>query len=147
MNPVKWTDPGLPQTKPKPQSCQLCQQRKVKCDRVQPTCAYCDRHQAECRYFPTTHSRRKKRRLSEGELLKRLERYEALLAAHGIQINEETLPAESLSRFDSNTAAQEASHDSGYSGKATPSTPALGSGTKDTGRFIIDAGKVTFVEE
>ncbi|KAK4120294.1 hypothetical protein N657DRAFT_658608 [Parathielavia appendiculata] len=63
-------------------ACQLCQQRKVKCDRKFP-CSNCVRSNARC--VPATLvPRQRRRRFPERELLARIRHYEALLQEHHI---------------------------------------------------------------
>ena len=65
-------------------SCTLCQQRKVKCDKVQPTCSNCIKRRAKCIYVAPALPIRKKRKCPEEDVLDRLKRYERLLQAHSI---------------------------------------------------------------
>ncbi|CZR53037.1 related to Zn(II)2Cys6 transcriptional activator [Phialocephala subalpina] len=68
-------------------SCELCKQRKVKCDRGQPSCGWCTRNGAICEY-----KERKKPGLRAGygrELEQRLDRLEDILRSHA-QILEST---------------------------------------------------------
>ncbi|KAI5801280.1 fungal-specific transcription factor domain-containing protein [Geopyxis carbonaria] len=61
-------------------SCETCKQRKVKCDRSQPSCGWCSRNGQECIY-----RQKKKPGLRAGigrELEERLDRVEAMLASH-----------------------------------------------------------------
>ncbi|KAJ3946498.1 hypothetical protein N0V92_013342 [Colletotrichum tropicale] len=61
-------------------SCELCKQRKVKCDRGQPSCGWCSRNGALCEY-----KERKKPGLRAGygrELEQRLDKLEEILRAH-----------------------------------------------------------------
>ncbi|KXX74635.1 hypothetical protein MMYC01_208519 [Madurella mycetomatis] len=61
-------------------SCELCKQRKVKCDRGQPSCGWCSRNSAVCEY-----KERKKPGLRAGygrELEQRLDKLEEKLRAH-----------------------------------------------------------------
>lgn len=61
-------------------SCELCKQRKVKCDRAQPSCGWCSRNGATCEY-----KERKKPGLRAGygrELEQRLDKLEGMLRAH-----------------------------------------------------------------
>ncbi|KAL8293943.1 hypothetical protein RB598_005354 [Gaeumannomyces tritici] len=61
-------------------SCELCKQRKVKCDRDQPSCGWCTRNGAICEY-----KERKKPGLRAGygrELEQRLDRLESILRTH-----------------------------------------------------------------
>ncbi|TAQ88971.1 hypothetical protein B7494_g2711 [Chlorociboria aeruginascens] len=60
--------------------CELCKQRKVKCDRGQPSCGWCTRNSALCEY-----KERKKPGLRAGygrELEHRLDRLEDILRSH-----------------------------------------------------------------
>ncbi|CAK7215688.1 hypothetical protein SBRCBS47491_002569 [Sporothrix bragantina] len=60
--------------------CELCKQRKVKCDRGQPACGWCTRNGATCEY-----KERKKPGLRAGygrELEARLDKLEAILRRH-----------------------------------------------------------------
>lgn len=65
-------------------SCQLCQQRKVRCDKSKP-CSNCVRAGVECRVVPPQPPRRRKRRIPERDLVDRLRKYEALLSQNGIE--------------------------------------------------------------
>ncbi|RYP65743.1 hypothetical protein DL769_006237 [Monosporascus sp. CRB-8-3] len=65
-------------------SCQLCQQRKVRCDKSKP-CSNCVRAGVECRVVPPQPPRRRKKRIPERDLVDRLRKYEALLAQNGIE--------------------------------------------------------------
>ncbi|KAM7205411.1 fungal-specific transcription factor [Naviculisporaceae sp. PSN 640] len=61
-------------------SCELCKQRKVKCDRGQPSCGWCSRNNANCEY-----KERKKPGLRAGygrELEQRLDKLEEILRSH-----------------------------------------------------------------
>ncbi|KAK1728845.1 fungal-specific transcription factor [Colletotrichum acutatum] len=61
-------------------SCELCKQRKVKCDRGQPSCGWCSRNGALCEY-----KERKKPGLRAGygrELEQRLDKLEEILRTH-----------------------------------------------------------------
>ncbi|KAK7960903.1 C6 transcription factor [Apiospora saccharicola] len=61
-------------------SCELCKQRKVKCDRGQPSCGWCKRNSVYCEY-----RERKKPGLRAGygrELEQRLDKLEEILRSH-----------------------------------------------------------------
>lgn len=63
-------------------SCEACAKRKVKCDKVTPTCSSCRKTKLDCLYrAPLPRSR--KRKLSDGDLEK-LARYERILHQHGL---------------------------------------------------------------
>ncbi|KAE8383205.1 fungal-specific transcription factor domain-containing protein [Aspergillus bertholletiae] len=67
-------------------SCVLCQQRKVRCDQQKP-CANCVRAQVECRVLPPQAPRRRKKKLTERDLIDRVRKYEALLSQHGVSFD------------------------------------------------------------
>ena len=127
-------------------SCTLCQQRKVKCDKRQPTCTTCATHRASCVYAAPAKSQRKKKKLSEDELLDRLSRYESLLKTHRISLDglnhtSETPPNTSLpepSKTESITLPEQV---------ALPKENRSDNQTlKPSGKFITDSGKQSFVE-
>ncbi|QUC20468.1 uncharacterized protein UV8b_04709 [Ustilaginoidea virens] len=61
-------------------SCELCKQRKVKCDRGQPSCGWCARNGANCEY---KERRRPGLRAGFGkELQERMDKLEAILQSH-----------------------------------------------------------------
>ncbi|KAM0744788.1 hypothetical protein ACQRIT_000172 [Beauveria bassiana] len=71
---------GPKRKRPLSVSCELCKQRKVKCDRGQPSCGWCSRNGATCEY-----KERKKPGLRAGygkELEQRLDNLEATLISH-----------------------------------------------------------------
>ena len=123
----------------------LCQQRKAKCDKGQRTCSNCARQRASCVYVAPAKSQRKKRKSSEEELIDRLKRYESLLEAHGIPLDD----------LDSTLAAIR--NNRGLEPSKTPilteqvSSPKKENGNdhrslKPSGKFITDGGKQSFVE-
>ncbi|KAL5340529.1 putative C6 transcription factor [Aspergillus crustosus] len=70
---------GLKRRRPLTVSCELCKQRKVKCDRIQPSCGWCTRNGQICEY-----KERKKPGLRAGygkELEQRLDRLEEVIQA------------------------------------------------------------------
>ncbi|EPS25890.1 hypothetical protein PDE_00826 [Penicillium oxalicum 114-2] len=70
---------ALKRKRPLTVSCELCKQRKVKCDRVQPSCGWCTRNGQLCEY-----KERKKPGLRAGygkELEQRLDRLEEIIQA------------------------------------------------------------------
>ncbi|KAI5304830.1 hypothetical protein KEM56_005859 [Ascosphaera pollenicola] len=69
---------GLKRKRPQTISCELCKQRKVKCDRAQPSCGWCTRNGQICEY-----KERKKPGLRAGygkELESRLDRLERIIS-------------------------------------------------------------------
>jgi hypothetical protein len=77
-------------------SCVLCQQRKVRCDRQKP-CSNCIKARAECVPSAPTLPRRRRRKLTEIDMVGRLRRYEHLLRSHGVKIDDDDSPGEETS--------------------------------------------------
>ncbi|GAD92892.1 hypothetical protein NCU04390 [Paecilomyces variotii No. 5] len=68
-------------------SCVLCHQRKVRCDQQKP-CANCVKVRAECIVIPSQPPRRRvKKKLEQRDLIERLNKYEKILAQHGINFD------------------------------------------------------------
>ncbi len=125
-------------------SCTSCQQRKVKCDKRQPTCTSCARHRASCVYVAPAKSQRKRKKSSEEELLDRLNRYESLLETHGIPLDGLN-PTSATIR---NNSLLEPSKTPILTEQVT-SPKEDGSdhhSLKPSGRFVTDSGKQSFVE-
>ncbi|KAI1126630.1 fungal-specific transcription factor domain-containing protein [Nemania abortiva] len=87
--------PGAPRNgkrkRPISVSCETCKQRKVKCDRGQPSCGWCRRNSVSCEY-----RERKKPGLRAGygrELEQRLDRLEEILRSHSEILNSNFLGA------------------------------------------------------
>ncbi|PNY25779.1 transcriptional regulatory protein [Tolypocladium capitatum] len=71
-------------------SCEICKQRKVKCDRGRPSCGWCARNGAICEY-----KERKRPGLRAGfgkELQERMDRLEAILKSHSDIIQASIIP-------------------------------------------------------
>ncbi|OTB18024.1 hypothetical protein K445DRAFT_315779 [Daldinia sp. EC12] len=105
---------------PRVLSCVLCQQRKVKCDKIFP-CANCVRLRAQC--VPATHTPpRRRRHFAKQELVERLHHYENLL-------RENNIPFESLYGDDSKSGGLQTPQDASPRGPApkddTGATPKL----------------------
>lgn len=58
----------------------------MRCDKNKP-CANCVKAQIECRIVPPQPPRRRKKKLTERELLERVKRYETLLTENGIELD------------------------------------------------------------
>lgn len=131
--------------KTKLNSCTLCQQRKVKCDKRQPACSNCVKHRAICIYVAPSKSQRRKRKTLEEELMDRLKRYESLVQAHGISLDDRDLTSPAIQNDSGLEPSKTLSH------KEPASSPEKENGNchrsiKSSGKFIIDGGKQSFVE-
>ncbi|KAK3682959.1 fungal-specific transcription factor domain-containing protein [Podospora appendiculata] len=97
-------------------SCELCKQRKVKCDRGQPSCGWCSRNSAICEY-----KERKKPGLRAGygrELEQRLDKMEEILQMHS-----EILQASLANNNNTNNNNNTHSPASGHGGIAQHNAP------------------------
>lgn len=138
MDPAK--SPPLPQLPQSPSTsqpfaCNLCHQRKVKCDRLVP-CANCKKSQITCEYREGRKSRPLKRKFSD-----ELARYQDALQHHKYPTyapyHADDRPAESTERE---------SH-----APPTPGPPKGGNVTQpehngDGGRFMKEDGKLRYIE-
>jgi hypothetical protein len=79
----------VPSPNVKPHACVLCQQRKVRCDRLPAGCSNCTKARVECIYRAPAPPRRRKRRPPETDLLVRLKHYEDLLRSLGVELENE----------------------------------------------------------
>lgn len=67
-------------------SCVACARRKIKCDRLKP-CSSCSRSKAACVYRAPVPSQRHRKRLSQRDLLSKIQELESILDSHGIPFN------------------------------------------------------------
>ena len=142
------TSPPTNSQRPKirPISCSTCQQRKVKCDKAQPTCSNCAKHRASCVYIPPALPIRKKRKSPEEELVGRLRRYERLLRAHGISTDDD--PNHASTSIEKG-GISEASTTSIVTERVSSLKKQDGTSHnhfKPSGIFVVDAGKQSFIE-
>ncbi|KAK9317815.1 hypothetical protein V1522DRAFT_437080 [Lipomyces starkeyi] len=70
----------------RPHACELCQRRKVKCDRRDP-CSTCRRAHVDCIFRAPAAARRRKQKSPEAVVLARIKRYEELLKSAGVKID------------------------------------------------------------
>ncbi|KAK4223395.1 fungal-specific transcription factor domain-containing protein [Podospora fimiseda] len=154
-------------------SCELCKQRKVKCDRAQPACGWCSRNNANCEY-----KERKKPGLRAGygrELEQRLDKLETKIRQHeeSLRIHEENVrihadllqtltnnsstsggdatgpSTSSHHRISTSQGSVKGSHTSLSSDRSTPREPALQSIFSRTGSDplrISQAETVSFLQ-
>ena len=104
----------VPKVETSKYACNLCQQRKVKCDRVIPTCASCIKSKAECIYRDPDPPKRRKRKQFEEEvqpLLAQLRQCEELLKGAGIQPPKPPEIEQNSERAPAETPDSESLHD------------------------------------
>ena len=74
-----------------PYTCQSCAKRKVKCDKVAPKCSTCRKGELDC-YYQAPPPRRRKRKLSGGDIHEKLARYKRILHQNGLLPSEVDVP-------------------------------------------------------
>ncbi|TAQ89108.1 hypothetical protein B7494_g2570 [Chlorociboria aeruginascens] len=137
MFPTSSQAPGLtaqPNKITRGHSCVLCQQRKVKCDRLNP-CSNCIKSRAECVASTPTAPRRRRKKLTETDLVARLRRYEELLKSNGVKVDEEEIQE-----------ADEAIEDQDANGAMQLISLHLPRAPTDQGKLYIDKGNTRFVD-
>ena len=127
-------------------SCTTCQQRKVKCDKAQPTCSNCAKHRASCVYLAPTLPLRKKRKSPEDELLGRLKKYERLLRAHGIE-PDDSLDDSSTPMANNSITELRTTSDVTRRVSCPKNENGMNHDPYNTsGNFVVDGGKQSFIE-
>ncbi|RPA91538.1 hypothetical protein L873DRAFT_1819162 [Choiromyces venosus 120613-1] len=104
-------------------SCETCKQRKVKCDRAQPSCGWCSRNGQECIY-----RLKKKPGLRAGigrELEERLDRVEAMLATHSQILENHIQPTQAQFPSPSSASQEHLSPSISHPGPAEPILSAI----------------------
>ncbi|KAJ5554287.1 hypothetical protein N7513_004246 [Penicillium frequentans] len=113
---------ALKRKRPLTVSCELCKQRKVKCDRVQPSCGWCTRNGQLCEY-----KERKKPGLRAGygkELEQRLDRLEEVIQSQARLIEMHILQnPHSMPHHGGSISYSSPSEPSGIHGPSPPSGP------------------------
>src|SRR4051794_18273794 len=85
-----------------PISCIVCRRRKVKCDRILPSCSNCSKGETPCIYPASLRASRRKQvneqyldeANREAVLLKRLKKLESIVAVLGNQVEIPASPSE-----------------------------------------------------
>ena len=135
-------------------SCVTCRKRKVRCDKVHPSCGNCTKAHIECIFPGPGRAPRKSRKPPDTELLARLRRLEGVVQSLGAQVDDEgtvtqngvvqspramATIADQLHRSDSgrNSPGSDASGEAGYVHR--------GSMDKQVGRLVINEGRSRYV--
>ena len=127
-------------------SCSTCQQRKVKCDKAQPSCSNCAKHRTSCVYIAPALPVRKKRKSPEEELVDRLRRYERLLRAHGISTDDDPDRASTSIEKGSVSEARTTSLVTERVSSLKKQDGNHHNHFKPSGNFVVDGGKQRFIE-
>ena len=149
----------------KRQSCVLCNQRKVKCDRKvgssnlhnlaisllslpQDPCNHCTKARTQCIFRPHAVPRRGKARPKESDLLARLRRCEALLDKHGIDPDKVPREGEHDANRPGLDSPDQTTCDASLENKQIQFHPLGGiHGNKHVGRLITKGGRSMYIEK
>ncbi len=127
--PTPSTEPANAPKISRGHSCVLCFQRKVRCDGQRP-CSTCIKARTECVPKAPAGPRRRREQISNGDLLARLRRCEALLASHGVKVGDEVEAQRPISQ-----QMVHSPHDS-----RSPESAA------DIGKLVIERGHSRYIE-
>src|SRR2546423_9052138 len=67
-------------------SCVTCRRRKVRCDKIHPSCTNCSKAGIECVFPGPGRAKRKTRKPQDAELLARLKKLEGVIQSLGAQV-------------------------------------------------------------
>ena len=70
-------------------SCVTCRRRKVRCDKLHPSCTNCTKAGIECVFPGPGRAKRKTRKPQDAELLARLKKLEGVIQTLGAQVDED----------------------------------------------------------
>jgi Fungal Zn(2)-Cys(6) binuclear cluster domain len=70
-------------------SCVTCRRRKVRCDKIHPSCTNCNKAGIECVFPGPGRAKRKSRKPQDAELLARLKKLEGVIQSLGAQVEED----------------------------------------------------------
>lgn len=70
-------------------SCVTCRRRKVRCDKIHPSCTNCSKAGIECVFPGPGRAKRKTRKPQDAELLARLKKLEGVIQSLGAQVEED----------------------------------------------------------
>ena len=70
-------------------SCVTCRRRKVRCDKIHPSCTNCNKAGIECIFPGPGRAKRKTRKPQDAELLARLKKLEGVIQNLGAQVEDD----------------------------------------------------------
>ncbi|KAL8715737.1 MAG: hypothetical protein Q9220_000404 [cf. Caloplaca sp. 1 TL-2023] len=119
---MSFQQPSPTMTGPQLHSCVTCQRRKVKCDRYDP-CSNCTKHRATCEFRSPAPPRRRKRTSPDPDLYAKVKRYEGLLQARGVKVEELNSRDRTQSPNYSESPSAKAGSTASTAGRHNPETP------------------------
>src|SRR5436305_9814718 len=123
-------------------SCVTCRRRKVRCDKIHPSCTNCSKAGIECIFPGPGRAKRKSRKPQEAELLARLKKLEGVIQSLGAQGEEDkgTLRGPSVMpsiQGELEAHREDCSRQNGDHDQKRPSSTII---DKQLGRLVINDG-------
>ena len=128
-------------------SCVTCRRRKVRCDKIHPSCTNCNKAGIECIFPAPGRAKRKSRKPQEAELLARLKKLEGVIQSLGAQTEEDkgTLRGPSVMpsiQGELEAHREDCSRQNGDHDQKRPSSTII---DKQLGRLVINDGRSRYV--
>jgi hypothetical protein len=157
----KTPDPNIGSTSPKQptrsdsvhsahlnqRSCVTCRRRKVRCDKIHPSCTNCSKAGIECVFPGPGRAKRKTRKPQDAELLARLKKLEGVIQSLGAQVEEDKGTIRGPSVMPSIQGELEAHREDGtrQNGDTGPQRRNSSIIDKQLGRLVINEGRSRYV--
>jgi hypothetical protein len=127
-------------------SCVTCRRRKVRCDKIHPSCTNCNKAGIECIFPGPGRAKRKTRKPQDAELLARLKKLEGVIQSLGAQV-EEDKGIRGPSVMPSIQGELEAHREDGsrQNGDTDPKRRNSTATDKELGRLVINEGRSRYV--
>lgn len=127
-------------------SCVTCRRRKVRCDKIHPSCTNCNKAGIECIFPGPGRAKRKTRKPQDAELLARLKKLEGVIQSLGAQV-EEDKGIRGPSVMPSIQGELEAHREDGsrQNGDTDPKRRNSTVTDKELGRLVINEGRSRYV--
>lgn len=128
-------------------SCVTCRRRKVRCDKIHPSCTNCTKAGIECVFPGPGRAKRKTRKPQDAELLARLKKLEGVIQNLGAQVDEEKDATKGPAVMPSIRGQLEAQHRQDLTGNGTSDFTNGGASPIDgqLGRLVINEGRSRYV--
>ena len=127
-------------------SCVTCRRRKVRCDKIHPSCTNCNKAGVECVFPGPGRAKRKTRKPQDAELLARLKKLEGVIQSLGAQVEEDKGTLRGPSVMPSIQGELEAHREESYqNGEHDPKRNNSTIVDKQLGRLVINEGRSRYV--
>jgi hypothetical protein len=132
---------------PNQRSCVTCRRRKVRCDKIHPSCTNCNKAGIECVFPGPGRAKRKTRKPQDAELLARLKKLEGVIQSLGAQVEEDKGTIRGPSVMPSIQGELEAHREDGIprNGDTGPRRRNSSIIDKQLGRLVINEGRSRYV--